>query len=112
LRECYFQIAHTYYDLENYQEAIIAFSSAVHRNQEDPQVLLAYVQMANCNVKLNKPDEARSMIEQAKVILYRLPDDVFQQDQVNMTKNEWKVWLDRWGQFHPNILGNNLSATQ
>ncbi|MCH7687493.1 MAG: tetratricopeptide repeat protein [Planctomycetes bacterium] len=111
LREAYFQIAHTYYDLENYEEAIIAFSSAVHRNQEDPQVLLAYFQMANCNVKLNKPDEARSMIEQAKVILNRLPDDVFQQDQVNMTKNEWKLWLDRWGQFHPNILGNNLSAT-
>jgi tetratricopeptide (TPR) repeat protein len=104
LREAYFQIAHTYYDLENYEEAIIAFSSAVHRNQEDPQVLLAYFQMANCNVKLNKPNEARIMIEQAKVILNRLPDLVSQQDQANMTKNEWKLWLDRWGQFHPNII--------
>jgi tetratricopeptide (TPR) repeat protein len=105
LREAYFQIAHTHYDLENYEEAIIAFSSAVHRNQEDPQVLLAYFQMASCNVKLNKPDEARSMIEQAKVILNRLPDYVFQQDQANLTKIEWKRWLDRWGQFHPNIIG-------
>ena len=112
LRESYFQIAHTYYDLENYEEAIIAYSSAVHRNQEDPQVVMAYLQMANCNVKLNKADEARSMIEQAKVIVNRLPDDVFQQDQVNLNKNDWKAWLDRWGRIHPNIIRSNPSATQ
>jgi hypothetical protein len=64
-------------------------------------------------VKLNKPNEARSMIEQAKVILNRLPDSVFQHDQVNLTKDEWKLWLDRWGQFNPNIIGigRDLSVT-
>lgn len=112
LRDSYFQIAHTYYDLENYEEAVIAFSSAVHRYSDDPQVLLAYIQMANCHVRLNNPVEARSQIEQARVILNRLSEDVFETDQTNMSKEEWKLWLDRWSLLHPDIVNQRPITTQ
>jgi len=111
LRDCYFHIAHTYFDLENYEEAIIAFSSAAHRYPEDPQVLLAYLQMADCNVNLNRPEDARIIIEQAKVILNRLPDDVFQSDRTNWTREEWKSWLERWRQLHLTSVSNEPSPT-
>jgi len=50
--------------------------------------------MSNCYDRRNKPQEAQSMLEQAKVIISQMSDDVFQQDTTNMTRKEWDDWLD------------------
>ncbi len=94
LRDCYFEIAHTYYALSQYDQAIVSYGSAANKFAEDPQVILAYVQMSNCYDRRNKPQEAQSMLEQAKVIISQMSDDVFQQDTTNMTRKEWDDWLD------------------
>jgi len=99
LRNCFFEIAHTYYLLagysiglgsENYDKAIVAYGSATNKYPRDPQVLLAYLQMANCYDRLGKPADARSMLEQAKVILKQMPDDVFASPTTNWTKQQWQ----------------------
>ncbi|MFQ5735091.1 MAG: tetratricopeptide repeat protein, partial [Planctomycetaceae bacterium] len=93
LRDCYYEIAHTLYALERFEAAIPAYTNAANRYPHDPQVLLAYLQMANCNDRLGDASEALSLILQAEVILKQLPDDVFTPDSTGMTKQEWKKWL-------------------
>lgn len=104
LRNCFFEIAHTLYAVEDYQQAIVAYSAAANRYPQDPQVLLAYVQMTNCYDRLNKPAEARGMLEQAKVIIKQMPEDVFQpkSTKTNLTRVEWKSWLEKAIQLRRN----------
>lgn len=94
LRDCYFEIGHTYFALGEYSKAIVAYNSAANRYSRDPQVLLAYMQMANCNDRIGDHGEALSMIVQAKVILKQLPDDVFHSGNTSLSKEEWGKWLD------------------
>ena len=63
-------------------------------DSRDPQVILAYLQISNCYKRLNKPSDALSSLEQAKVILKQMPDDAFQKNSTNMTRAEWKEWLE------------------
>ena len=110
LRDCYFEIAHTYYALSSYDKAIIAYSGAANRYPQDPQVLLAYVQMTNCYDRLGKPDEARSMLAQAKVILKQMTDEIFQPNATNMTRQEWDRWLDWARQLHQPIATQETAS--
>ncbi|MFN0196678.1 MAG: tetratricopeptide repeat protein [Planctomycetaceae bacterium] len=94
LRECFFEIAHTHYGLEEYEEAITAYTAAANRYPQDARAVLAYLQMTRCYEKLGKPTEARSKLEQVKYILEGLPDDVFQPQLTNLTKAEWQDWVE------------------
>ena len=87
---------HTYFALDDYRKAIVAYNSAANRYPRDPQVLLAYLQMANCNDRLGDHGEAVSMLVQAKVILKQLPDEAFKSRNTSLSKQEWANWLD-WG---------------
>jgi TolA-binding protein len=93
LRDCYYEIAHTYYELEDFSRAIVAYHGAANRYPQDPDVLLAYLQMTNCNDRLGRPDRARSMLEQAKVILKQMPDENFSPELTNLDRQEWERWL-------------------
>lgn len=94
LRDCYFEIGHICFALGEYRRAIVAYNSAANRYSRDPQVLLAYLQMANCNDRLGEHGEALSMLVQAKVILRQLPDEAFQSGTSGLTKKQWETWLD------------------
>ncbi len=100
LHDSYFEIARTYYDLDEYANAINAYRAATNKYPRDPEVLLAYVNMTNCFDRLGKPEEARSMLEQAKVILNGLPEDIFEQQATNMNKQEWQQWLSWASRLH------------
>ena len=72
----------------------VAYNSAANRYSSDPQVLLAYLQMANCYDRLGDNGEAVSMLVQAKVILKQLPDEAFKSGNTNFSRKEWSEWLD------------------
>ena len=93
LRNCYFESAHVHFRLGRYAQAIESYSTAVTRYQLQAETLTAYVQMANCYERLGKLAEARSMLEQAKVILGQIPDDAFKSAASSMNREEWKYWL-------------------
>jgi tetratricopeptide (TPR) repeat protein len=102
LRDCFFELAHTYFMLagfgldsaaDNYGRAINAYQIAANRYQSDPQVILAYIQMSKCHERLGDHSNARSSLEQAKVILKQLPDEAFASNNTSMTKAEWQEWL-------------------
>jgi tetratricopeptide (TPR) repeat protein len=100
LRDCHFQRAHTLYALEEYETAIQAYNSAANRYPEDPEVLLAYVQMTNCNNALGRTADARSTAVQAALILKQMPEGSFTPSLTNMTKQEWELWLSRANQMN------------
>ncbi|MEX1229026.1 MAG: tetratricopeptide repeat protein [Planctomycetaceae bacterium] len=93
LKECFFEIAHTRYGLEEYEEAIGEYTKAANRYPHDARAILAYLQMTRCYDKLGKPTEARSKLEQVKYILEGLPDESFQPHLTNLSKEEWQSWV-------------------
>ena len=75
LRNCYFGRADALFDLGRYDEATQAYSAATNRYQHEPESLEAYVQIASCYRRLNRPAEARGTLEQARVVLQRIRPD-------------------------------------
>jgi tetratricopeptide (TPR) repeat protein len=102
-RDSYFEIAHTHYALDNYSDAITAYSSAANKYPRDPHVLLAYLQMTNCYDRLGQPAEARSMLLQAKVILKDMPDEIWKAQLTNMNAGSWENWIFWARQLHHSI---------
>lgn len=99
LKNCFFEIPHTLFQLQRFNDAIAAYNSAVSRFPNDVQTLVAYLQMAQCYESMSPPMpvEARSMLQQAKVILShkQIPDAAFQSPSTNFSRTEWQDWLER-----------------
>jgi tetratricopeptide (TPR) repeat protein len=83
--------------LERYDDAIAAYSAAANQYPQDVRVLTAYLQMARAYALSGRPIEARSMLEQAQVILdqRQVPDSAFLAPTTSLTRAEWNEWLDR-----------------
>ena len=50
--------------------------------------------MASCHRRLNRPAEARGTLQQAKVVLDRLPADAPFANSTNFSRREWTELLD------------------
>lgn len=94
LKNGYFFSGDVLVRLERYQDAIDAYTVAANRYPKEPETLGAYVEVATCYEHLKKPDEARSMIEQAKVILRDMPPEVFNSPSSQISKVEWEKRLN------------------
>lgn len=94
LRSTCFGTAHLLYLTEKYDEAIKAYHEAVNRYPQSTEVLIAYMKMSGCYESLGKKNEAKSMLEQAKIILKQMPDQVFESKATNLGREEWNRWLD------------------
>lgn len=94
MRNCYIDMAFCYFSLERFEEAITAYGNSAARYQQDPDSLTAYMQIANCYDRLQKPSEALSTLAQAKLILKQLPDDSFPKTAGGMRRDDWEQWLD------------------
>lgn len=94
LRDSYFERAHNLYAMNKFEKAIEAYTSAANRYVEDPNVVLAYIQMANCYDRLGKPIDARGVAIQAMLIHKNLSEKSFTQDKTLMNRDEWRTWLE------------------
>ena len=95
LRDSTFEIPHTHFLVGDYEAALAAYSEAATLYQDDPQVLLAYLQSARCLEKLGRPAEARSQLTRAAVIRGSLKDRLFGETLTSFSGPEWDLWLDR-----------------
>jgi TolA-binding protein len=94
LRNSYFLLADTLFDLGKYEDAIHAYSSATNRYQQQPEALEAFVQIASCYRQLNEHAKARGTLEQAKVMLRRIPADAEFTKTTRYDRDEWAALLD------------------
>ena len=95
LRDCVFEIAHTHYQLGDKSAAIDKYGEAINRFPTDPQVLLAYVQIATCYDQMGRRNEAISYLERAQLIRAQFVDETFDADLSSLSGPEWEVWLRR-----------------
>jgi hypothetical protein len=95
-----------------FEEAIVRYGGAANRYPDDPQVLLAYMQMSNCNDRLGKADEARSMLEQARIIHRGMTDAAFEPQLTNMNKKDWSGWIEWARRLHQAEVDEQLAETQ
>ncbi|QGQ21865.1 hypothetical protein F1728_03795 [Gimesia benthica] len=86
--------AHLLYMTGEYEDAIKSYHDAVNRYPQCTEVLIAYMKMSGCYESLGKKNEAKSMLEQAKIILKQMPDKVFDSRDSNLGREEWNRWLD------------------
>jgi len=101
LRNCYFALGDTYFELGSldsryYEDAIRAYSTATNRYQHKPESLEAYVQIATCFGRLNKPHDARGILEQAKTVLSRMDENASFEETTRYSRQQWSdllAWL-------------------
>lgn len=89
LRNSYFARGDALFDLGRYEDAIKAYSAATNRFQHEPEALEAYVQIAACYRRLNRPVEARGTLEQARIVLSRIKEDADFLRTTRCTREEW-----------------------
>lgn len=94
LKSTCFGRAHLLYMTAEYEEAIKSYHDAVNRYPQCTEVLIAYMKMSGCYENLGKKNEAKSMLEQAKIILKQMPDKVFETRDSSLGREEWNRWLD------------------
>lgn len=94
LRNAYFARGTTLYELGLYEEAVAAYSTATSRYQHEPAAVEAYVQIAACFRRLNKPAEARGTLEQAKLVIDRIRPEADFTTTTRFDRDEWKNLLN------------------
>lgn len=95
LRNCYFAQADLFFDLERYPEAIDAYSSAANRYNDRPESLEAFVRMSICFRRTGRLDDARGVLEQAKLFLAeRIPADADYSGTTRHSREDWAGFLD------------------
>ena len=94
LRNSYFARGDVLFDLQEYDEASEAYSTFTNRYQEDPESLEAFVQIANCHRRLQQPEKAKGLLEQAKVVLKRMPQDAPFKKVTRYSRQEWEAVLE------------------
>lgn len=93
-RTTFLEIPHVFFDKGEYIDALDGYRTVATRFPDHVCVLRAYLQMARCYNRMNQPDEARRQLEQARVILRRLPDEAFASLSSGMTRDDWSAWID------------------
>jgi tetratricopeptide (TPR) repeat protein len=94
LRNCYFGRSTVLFQLARFEEAIQVYVAIANRYQDTPEVLEAYVQMATCYRRLNRPQDARGTLLQAKVVFNHIKPEAAFDETTNYTRDEWAKLLD------------------
>jgi tetratricopeptide (TPR) repeat protein len=93
-RNTYFTMGSAQVELGQYEAAIKTYATAISRYQNGPESLPAYVEQARIYRLLHKPDEARTVLGQAKLTLSHLKDDKRFTETTNYSRREWSELLD------------------
>jgi TolA-binding protein len=99
LRNVYFALGDVLYRLGRFGDAITIYVTLTNRLQSEPEVLDAYIQMARCYRAMGRTRDAQITLEQAKIMLDRLPQDVALEKTKSFTRGEWQARL-AWSTQH------------
>ncbi|MGC3965795.1 MAG: tetratricopeptide repeat protein [Pirellulales bacterium] len=94
LRNALFGRGSILHALGRYEDSLRAYQTAISAFPQSPAVLDAYLQMADCHRRQQRLVEARGTVEQAKLMLNRLPKDAPFAAVSNYSREEWAKLLD------------------
>ncbi|MHB8902360.1 MAG: tetratricopeptide repeat protein [Thermoguttaceae bacterium] len=93
LRNCYFAIGATWFELGDLENAIRSYTAASTRYQNSPEALEAYVQIARAYGRMNNLLESRATVRRGEEVLKRLtPQGDFRQ-ATNFDARQWEEFL-------------------
>lgn len=100
LRNCYMFKGSVLFDLgrverspQRFKDAIDEYSNVSTLYQNEPFVLETFVQIANCQRRLQEPVKARLNIDQALQLLAQLPPDADFLASTNFSRSQWELML-------------------
>ena len=99
LRNCYMMQGSVLFQLKRFEEARKAYANISTLYQEEPFVLESFVHIANCYRRLNKPVKAKGTIEQAKLVLGRLPEETDFKLATNFSRQSWELLLNEMSEW-------------
>lgn len=99
LENLYLRNAHFYrgdcaFDLGDFATAIRHYDAARLAYRDDPASLVAMVQIVNAHVAEGDYERARAANERARLFFEQLPDQVWDDPTLPMTRADWERWLD------------------
>ena len=95
LRNTYFGIGFASYHLGQFNDALAAYTTVTNRFQADPEVLDAYIKIARCRQAMGQPGDVRIALEQARIVLGRLPNETRFDQTTPFTRTEWAARLTK-----------------
>ena len=99
LRNCFSLAGEVLFELERYDEAIQSFSSVSTLYQNEPYMLEALVHIYYCWRRMHDRPKALGVIQQAKLLLDRLPPDSDFATSTNLGRAEWDRLLTQLAVF-------------
>lgn len=99
LRNCYMMQGSVLFELRRFEEARQAYGNVITLYQNDPIVLESFVQVANCWRRLAQPTKARVTLDQAKMVLERLPKDADFLSSTNFSRQQWELLLSQMSKW-------------
>jgi TolA-binding protein len=94
LRNSIFSIGDVLFAEGDYDAAIKAYYIAANRYQNRPEVLDAYVQIANAYHRLDKPQDAHNALQQARLLLARMKPEVSFNEASIYSRDQWSKRLE------------------
>lgn len=94
MRNSHFGHADTLFRLQEYDEAIDAYTDVANRYQHAPAALEALMQIARCYRRLGSTDDARETLLQARAVFSRIPQDADFSQRTRYTREEWEKLID------------------
>ena len=93
-RNASFYLGDCHFDLKDYEGAIRAYDAAKERYPKDPAALVAMIQIVNAHVELGQFERARTANARAKRFYESLPESVWDDPTLPMSRRDWERWLE------------------
>lgn len=94
LRNALFYLGDCSFDMGDYDEAVRRYEFAKERYPNDPASLVAMVQVVNAYVERGDYERARTANERARRFYESLPESVWDDPNLPMTRRDWERWLE------------------
>ncbi|MBX3365566.1 MAG: tetratricopeptide repeat protein [Phycisphaeraceae bacterium] len=94
LRNAYFFRGACAFDLGDHAAAIRFYDAAYDRYPKDPASLAALVQIVNAYVEQGDFERARASNSRARRFFHSLPDEVWDDPHLPMSRTDWERWLE------------------
>ncbi len=94
LRNAYFYLGDSAFDLGAYDDAIKYYDRARDRYVSDPASLVAMVQIVNAYIATGQIGRARTANERARRFYETIPDETWDDPTLPMDRSDWERWLN------------------
>ena len=93
-RHAYMYEADCLFENQRYKEALKLYEEAAATYKGTPTALAAHVQVINCHVFLEAPQEAQAALVRARILVDAIPDEGFEASISPETRDDWHRYFD------------------